>query len=336
MVDATHISFRADDRSYYSLLKKDIHQRAVDAGFSKKQVAELDIIVSEMTSNLAKHALGGEILLGTVASDGNEYIEVISIDNGPGMQDPQKMIADGMSTTNTLGHGLGSIKRLSDRFEIFSQKGWGTIVLSRLSKKENPKKKHGVEIVPFVVAKPGETTSGDGCYYKLTDEYFKLLVADGLGHGADANKAVNEAVNAFKICPFDNPVEILQFIHTSIRKTRGIVGTVVLFNLKTKTWRIAGIGNISTKMANAFSSRNYLAYNGIIGHNIPNSMKVQEFSINDFQQVILCSDGIKSRWDLARYPGIGKYDPTIQASALYKDFGRRTDDMSIVIGKVKI
>ena len=336
MVDATHISFRADDRSYYSLLKKDIHQRAVDAGFSKKQVAELDIIVSEMTSNLAKHALGGEILLGIVSSDGNEYIEVISIDDGPGMQDPQKMIADGMSTTNTLGHGLGSIKRLSDRFEIFSQKGWGTIVLSRLSKKENQKRKHGVEIVPFVVAKPGETTSGDGCYYKLTDEYFKLLVADGLGHGADANKAVNEAVNAFKICPFDNPVEILQFIHTSIRKTRGIVGTVVLFNLKTKTWRIAGIGNISTKMANAFSSRNYLAYNGIIGHNIPNSMKVQEFSINDFQQVILCSDGIKSRWDLARYPGIGKYDPTIQAAALYKDFGRRTDDMSIVIGKVKI
>ena len=42
------------------------------------------------------------------------------------------MMQDGMSTTNTMGHGLGSIKRLSDTFELYSQPGWGTIILSRI------------------------------------------------------------------------------------------------------------------------------------------------------------------------------------------------------------
>jgi len=334
MVDATHISFRADDRSYFSIIKKEIHNRVSEAGYSQKKISEIDLIVAEMTSNLSKYAVDGEILLAHVVNEDDNYFELISIDNGPGMTDPFKMMQDGMSTTQTLGHGLGSINRLSDKFEIYSQKGWGTITLSRVNKSSAAKKKRpSFEVRAIVVAKPGESTSGDGLYYEVRPDFLRMLAADGLGHGPEANKAVNEAVKAFKECESNDPAAILRFIHTAVRKTRGLVGTIVLYDIKKKIWNIAGIGNIASKMVNPLSSRNYMSYNGIIGHNIPTTMKVQEVPFTEYNQIILCSDGIKSRWDTTKYPLINKYDLSVLAAALYKDYARRTDDMSVVIAK---
>ncbi|WP_207532455.1 serine/threonine protein kinase [Desertivirga arenae] len=336
MVNATHQSFRADDRSYFSILKKEIHKQAHDEGYSDKRIAELDIIISELTSNLHKHAVDGEVLFANIKSEAGDYLEIITIDNGPGINDVSRMMADGMSTTNTLGQGLGSIKRLSDTFDIYSQKDWGTITLNRLLK-EAKKQRNPLmyEIHALVVAKPGETLSGDGTYYKVTQEYFKILIADGLGHGPEANKAVNEAVNAFKICPFHSPVEVLRYIDSSIKRTRGMVGTVIIYNRKTNIWSVAGVGNISCKFANGLSYKNIMSYNGIIGHNIPRTMHDQEIALADFPHFIACSDGLKSKWESAKYPLIGRCDPSILAAAIYKDFARKTDDMSVVIGKVK-
>ena len=63
MVNRTHVSFRADDRSYFAILKKEIHLLAVSAGFCEKKIAEIDIIIAEIVSNLVKHAGGGQLLV---------------------------------------------------------------------------------------------------------------------------------------------------------------------------------------------------------------------------------------------------------------------------------
>lgn len=103
MVDATHKSFDASDRSYYAIIKKEVHNLVLAAAFSEKRVAEIDIVVAEITSNLSKYAKNGELLLGHFKDSDNEYIELLSIDDGPGMSDVPKMLADGFSTTNTMG-----------------------------------------------------------------------------------------------------------------------------------------------------------------------------------------------------------------------------------------
>lgn len=335
MNNATHTSYNAEDRSYFSLLKKDINKKAAEAGFSPKKLGELDIIVAEMTSNLLKHAEGGELLMCITGEEDNEYLELICIDGGPGISDPAKMMVDGVSTASTSGNGLGSIKRLSDYFELYSLQGWGTILLSRIFKNSSFQlKRRSLVLRSLIVSKPGQSVSGDGGIYTQTSDFFKLLVADGLGHGEEAHKAIIEARLAFKLCDVNDPIEIIRFLHMSIKKTRGIVATVVIYDFKNKIWKIAGVGNISTRLANYQGVRNSMSYNGIIGHNIPNTMTCQEFSADDFQTVILCSDGIKTRWDSSRYPGINKHDSSFLAAALYKDYGRRTDDMSVVICKV--
>ncbi|WP_158799831.1 SpoIIE family protein phosphatase [Pedobacter sp. L105] len=339
MVDATHIRFLASDRSYFQVIKKDVHLRAKTAGFDEKKLAEIDLIIAELTSNLHKYAADGEILAGFSEESGNGYLELISIDRGEGMNNPHKMIEDGISTSNTLGTGLGCIKRLSDKFDIYSLKGWGTIVLSRIYQKK-PEPRTGVaallDIRPLVVAMPGQDKSGDGSFYKITDQYFKLLVADGLGHGPEANHAVNEAVNAFRSCPYHSPAEILKHLHLSIKHTRGIVATVVVFDFLAKKWKIAGVGNITTRLSNFLDIKNQMSYNGIIGHNMPRFIDDQEVALEDYHQITLCSDGMNSRWEWNKFPGINRCDLSIQAAAIYKDFARQTDDMSVVMAKISL
>jgi anti-sigma regulatory factor (Ser/Thr protein kinase) len=334
MDNATYTSYCAEDRSYFSLLKKDINKKASEAGFESKKLSSLDIIVAEMTSNLQKHAEKGELLVSITGEEGKEYLELICIDNGPGMADASKMMPDGVSTTSTSGNGLGSIKRLSDYFEIYSLLGWGTILLCRIYKNADIPEKRSIIMRSLTVPKPGETVSGDGGTFIQNADYFKLLVADGLGHGEEAHKAIIEARKAFKTCRENDPVNIIRFIHESIKKTRGAVGMVVVYDFKRKVWKTAGVGNITTGMSNYLSVRNLMSYNGIIGHNIPNTMSSQEIPSADYQQITLCSDGLKTRWDSTKYAGINKYDPSFLAAALYKDYARKTDDMSVIVCKV--
>lgn len=329
-----HTSYAASDRSYFAMLRKAIHRQAVQADFSEKKLAHLDLIIAEITSNLAKHTVGGEVLCGLVGKGEDQYLEIISIDNGPGIADLPGMLLDGVSSVSTLGHGLGSIKRLSDFFSIYTIRGWGTILLSRLYKTNPPKHMVPLSVNTLVLPKPSEIVSGDGCIYKLTERYFKLLLLDGLGHGPEAHNVVIEASNNLKLCPYHEPEEIIRFLHQALKKTRGGVGTVVVYDFKEQVAKILGVGNIATRVVDGREIKNIMSYNGIIGHNIPNTMTGHLIQQKEFSYLILCSDGIKTRWDFSKHPMILRYDPIIIAAAIYKDFGRRNDDMSIVLIKV--
>jgi hypothetical protein len=170
--------------------------------------------------------------------------------------------------------------------------------------------------------------------FNATADRIKILVADGLGHGREANLAVNEAVNAFMICTETSPVRVIRYLHEQIKRTRGMVGTVMMLDRKQQQWSMAGVGNISAKQIGAYNEKNFISYNGIIGHNIPTTMSNHTFKAEEFQQLILCSDGIKTRWDITKYPAVLKHDQTILASVIYKDYARRTDDMCIVCVKL--
>jgi hypothetical protein len=49
--------------------------------------------------------------------------------------------------------------------------------------------------------------------------------------------------------------------------------------------------------------------------------------------VILCSDGLSTSWTLDRYPKLDAAHPTLIAGVLYRDFGRRRDDATVLVGK---
>jgi anti-sigma regulatory factor (Ser/Thr protein kinase) len=338
MVNHRHVALKADDRSYFAILKKQVHTMAKAGGFSEQKVGEIDIIVAEMVSNLVKHAGGGQVLVKLVEEKGAQGIELISIDHGPGMTDITRMVADGVSTKNTLGQGLGAMKRLSEKFQVYSLKDWGTIILCRVFEKnlQDFTKPAKEETRYIVLPKPGEEACGDGVACKSTATHIKLFLGDGLGHGPEAAIAIKVGIKAFENDRTNDPVDIIKQINEAARKTRGLVGMVAVFDIRQKQWNLCGVGNTMARVSSNEKSHTYMSYNGIIGLNVPNTLKVQEVPYAAGQYVVLCSDGFKSKWDTIKYPVIHKYDPSILAAALLKDYARQTDDMSVAVCKLNM
>lgn len=333
-------AYRIEDRSYLSFVKREIHSLISKAGFSTMRAGEVDIVVSELLTNLIKHAGSGEIFYRlTEESNNKRAFEVYCIDNGPGNNNITKMMRDGASSSNTLGHGLGAIDRLSNFFQIYSAVGWGTIAYARILPDEAQKKissppKNEIHIDALQVCYPGENVCGDGYFSRKINDETQLFLGDGLGHGANANEAVQTAIEAFKACTETEPVEILRFMHQRVKRTRGLVGTVASYNHTKKEWKVCGVGNITVRFYEGLVSKKVMSHNGIIGLNIPTFMNSHVLSNADYQYIVMFSDGIKNHWDLNQFPGILKYAAPIMAAAIFKDNARKTDDMTLLIGKV--
>ncbi len=332
----SHQSFLISDRSYMSSAKRDISKFADSLGFADEQKGKIDIIVSELASNLIKHnAVAGELLVKQIENQAG--IELLSLDNGPGMHDLKRMMEDGVSTYGSKGEGLGAIKRLSDEFDIYSQFGTGTFILSRVYLKHaNPvstikqrRPKTAIKVV--MVPKFGETVCGDGWGVVETSDQFIVLAVDGLGHGKDAHAAAEEAVNVFTGCQQCVPSDIIKLIHLSIKKTRGIVGAISNIDLKQGTMAYCGVGNISGRIITREGAKSLMSYNGTIGHNIPTNFSNHSFKWDDSSILILHSDGVKTKWDFSKYPGIEKHDGSLIAAIIYKDNTRKTDDALVVV-----
>ncbi|HYG39602.1 MAG TPA: ATP-binding protein [Cytophagales bacterium] len=338
MDNRPHVSFALSDRSYVSLIKKEIKKIAGNIGFSGNRLAEIEIIIAEITSNIIKYSIDGSILVKHFVKGTAEGIEIISIDNGPGMTNVSLMVKDGVSTTRTLGQGLGAIKRLSDNFDIYSVPQWGTILLSRVFKnpEANTTSKEIFNITTLLVPKKGENYCGDGYRYVIKKNSCKILAFDGLGHGPEAQKASEAAIKSFMSTLNIDPGESLRVMNKEIKSTRGGVGMIFSIDLKTNSTSFCGVGNISARILSEGKLKNCISYNGIIGHTFPNSLHTNNTPWNKQDYLILTSDGLKTRWDSSNLTHVLKHDPSIVAASLFKDLSRGNDDSLVIILKCNI
>ena len=333
-----HIKFNIPDRSYLSITKRDISKLLEHYNFTEEESGKINIIVSELCTNLIRHANGGEILFKAIEENGTtQGVEILSIDKGVGMKYPEKMLVDGVSTFGSSGEGLGAIKRLSHEFDIYSIPRSGTIVLSRFFKKvkkERHPETRKLKIAGVTVAKAGQALSGDA--WALIEKSGGILVmaADGLGHGQEANEAAVAAIAVFENSQGPSMVDVLKEIHQSIKKSRGIVGGLLKFDLQDSTLSFCGVGNIGGKIISEGRIKNLLSYNGTIGHSMPNSLHIHNFELQSRDMILVHSDGLQSRWDLGKYPSIGAHDPAIIAAILYRDYSRGNDDTLVVAAKI--
>jgi len=336
-MDNTFSVYKIDDRSLIAFIKREIHNLALQLGFKPHRAAETDIIIAELTSNLIKYAGGGDLLYRSHHNGSCNEIEIYCLDKGTGIENIAKIMKDGYSTSSTLGQGIGAIKRLSNDFQIYSMRGWGTVQYIKICDKADfciPNSNTGLDISALSVNYPGERVCGDGYHIKYTRKGFQIFVGDGLGHGANAHEAVEQAVRAFKQCAENNPVAVLRYIHEHVKKSRGLVATIATVDFETESWNICGIGNINTRIYNGLDNKTYTPYNGIIGHNIPRTINSTVVPYQKHQIIIMHSDGLRTRWNLSELNSIIKQSPAIIASALYKDNVRGTDDATVLVGKI--
>jgi anti-sigma regulatory factor (Ser/Thr protein kinase) len=304
---------------------------ALDMGMDAADAESVAIVVTEACTNVLKHGGGGQILLQRIAE--GEYdkplLELLAMDQGPGMADLGRSMRDGYSTGGSAGEGLGAISRMSQQFDIYTQPSRGTALLARWWLSANgwrPSASIGSVNVP----KPGEEVCGDSWGAAREGAAQIILVADGLGHGLEAKVASSEAVRQMRENPGLSPKAMLMRVHEALRSTRGAAVAIAQIDSDRSKLYFAGVGNISARIyAGSTSIQHLVSLNGTAGHQCE---RIQEFSYPWPKDglLIMHSDGLTSGAGLELYPGLANHDPSLIAGVLYRDFCRGRDDATVV------
>ncbi|MCI0700537.1 MAG: SpoIIE family protein phosphatase [Planctomycetia bacterium] len=299
---------------------------AAALGFDEETQGRVALVATEMGTNLAKHAKGGEVILRSLSGVEGGGIEVLALDRGPGMADLARCLHDGFSTAGTAGAGLGAIQRQSELFDVSSIPGVGTALVARL-RSANPVISSGtIDVGAICLPVAGEEACGDAWAIETQANRTAIVVGDGLGHGILAATAASEAVRVFRQCAASEPVDIIHALHAALRPTRGAAAVV---DHTPRTLRFAGIGNIVGTIVALGLRQGLVSLSGTLGHTV---RKVQslEYVWPEGAVLILHSDGLGTQWDLNRYPGLSARHPALVAGVLYRDFRRERDDVIVL------
>jgi anti-sigma regulatory factor (Ser/Thr protein kinase) len=340
---SNQLHFTVDESSQVAEARRSITVLANSLGFNETETGKAAIAATEIATNLLKHAREGQLLARPLERAGLLGLEILSLDRGPGMANVSQALNDGYSTAGSPGTGLGAIARLSTVFDIHSLPGKGTALVAQLWKQDRlqaftppviPDPANLVEIGAVYLAKPGEEVSGDHWAVKQRLDCFLIMVADGLGHGPEAQVASLAAVEVLAAKAASSPIAIVEAAHTALSHTRGAALAVVELELRQSVVRFAGVGNVAGVILGLSNNRHLTSYNGTVGHHV---RKVQEFTYPWSPEAVLVlhSDGLTSHWDLNHYPGLIARHPSLIAGVLYRDFKRGNDDVTVLVIKQK-
>jgi anti-sigma regulatory factor (Ser/Thr protein kinase) len=303
--------------------------------FGEIRQGELAIVVTEAAANIATHAGRGELLLVPWRFRNEAGIDVLAIDNGKGIADVGLSLEDGYSTAGTAGQGLGAISRLASVLQIYSSSG-GTALLARVVRESATASQSSSDYAAGAVslAVSGETQCGDAWSLHISPNRSIYIVADGLGHGPAAAEAAREAIRVFHDAPHLSPVRILSDAHLALTKTRGAAVSIAEVLHDKAVVHYAGVGNISGAIYDGGRTRSMVSMNGTLGHSVG---RIQDFSYpwEKSSSLIMHSDGLGTRWNIDKYPGLAARHPALIAGILYRDFCRKRDDVTILVSRVQ-
>jgi anti-sigma regulatory factor (Ser/Thr protein kinase) len=323
-------ALRISESSQVGEARREAQHAAERLGCDESAASNIAIAVTEAATNILKHAGGGELILRSLGKEEGEGLEVLALDRGPGMSSVKQCFTDGYSTGGGAGTGLGAMSRLASSFDIYSQPERGTALLLRFGKTAPPGR---LQIGAVSVPKPGEEFNGDTWAVVHGERSELILLADGLGHGEDAEEASEAALKPFGRGNGREPAAILEEIHQALRPTRGAAAAVARLDLWKETLHFAGLGNIGGTVLSGGTSRSLVSMAGIAGHQ---ARKVQEFTYPcpPGSLVVLHSDGLSTHFRLDSYPGLRERHAALIAGVLYRDFARGNDDVTVLVAKV--
>ncbi|HEY4369527.1 MAG TPA: SpoIIE family protein phosphatase [Steroidobacteraceae bacterium] len=325
------------DPSQIAQARREAAEAAAAIAFNTTDAGRVALVASELATNLIKHGGGGELLIGSYDDPTGTGIELIALDKGPGIANVQACLEDGYSSAGTAGHGLGAIRRQSQAMEIVSWQGMGTAVLARLASgaRHNGDSQQRAPWGSVSVALQGEEVCGDACIAVETTAGRTLIVADGLGHGAAAATASMEAIRLFERYQSRPVAELLEYLHSGLRSTRGAAIAVARFDPDRGKVVYGGIGNIAGVVLSSTATRRMVSLNGTAGH-VARKVQTFDYPITDDGVVVMNSDGLATSWSLQRYPGLLAAHPSLIAAVLYRDFSRRRDDVTVLVARVPV
>lgn len=307
---------------------------AREIGFDSAATEELVLVVSELASNIVKHAREGRLTMRAVSAGHRRGLEVEAVDRGSGMPDPESAVVDGYSTADTLGFGLGAVRRLTDELSIRSVPGQRTVVSARrwLRQRDVPARDSSLDIGAATRAHPGmQGVNGDAFVICRAGTFVTVGVIDGVGHGQPAHIAANAARREVEARCHLSLREVFAQAESACHGTRGVAMALARFDCDRSTVQLASVGNVETRVFGMAESLRYAVRRGIVGLNAP-VPAVTEQAWPERGVMCIYSDGVQSRWH-EDMQSLVPMTATEAAALLLRRYSRETDDATIVVVK---
>jgi anti-sigma regulatory factor (Ser/Thr protein kinase) len=321
--------FRVQSSEDVGHVRRCIAAAAKNSGFGADHLARIDVVASEMATNLVRYAEGVRgIWWAPQPASGGPSAVLVSMDGGPGIRDLSAAMQDGVTGGGGLGGGLGGMRRLSDDFAVFSAAARtgencppGTLVAAAF----------GPAPPAWILMRrhPQETCCGDGCAVITTETGLLLGVIDGLGHGQGATDAAVAAISALGRVNGEDMTGVFELLDRALRGQRGAAVTIARLEPDTVEW--AGVGNVEARLLPA-PSRHLVTTNGTLGVGCPRRPRVERQKRADGGLIVLTSDGVSSRWH-SELPSELVGHPMLLAAHLMRDFSRDRDDATVMVAR---
>ncbi|HEY0376340.1 MAG TPA: ATP-binding protein [Pyrinomonadaceae bacterium] len=344
-------SVEIKDLAQVGTARRAVHRFAGELGFGETGLAELDIVVQEIGTNAARYATSGGWLHYAKPLGAAPGLELFYWDSGPGIYDLDRAIRDGVSTSGSLGAGLGAIRRLMDEFEVYStlpissrlahtqrRTSHGTALLARkwlggtdgdgARAGDEDARRFGVWTRPH----PGEEMNGDAYFIRERGRQTLLAVIDGLGHGQGAKEAADAAAEQLDEWMGEPLNELLLGMHEALRSTRGAVAGLAAVDHEAGRFSYSGVGNILVRVFNAPEHASPVSANGTLGARL-GQLRVWSYDWSPAATLVMASDGLSASWDISSYPGILERSPQLLAGVLMRDYGRHADDATVLVAR---
>jgi anti-sigma regulatory factor (Ser/Thr protein kinase) len=300
VTDATEI--RISEEMDVLRARKQAIRLAASMGFRDITQAEIEIAVSELGTNIVKHAQSqGALWVMPVRTGQSMGLKIIARNLQPTPdrdRDRQKstlMLGDGISTAGTLGIGISGVRRLMDEFDVAIDDQGHLIITTIKWLNKNNRNRASCSIVSR--PKLGESISGDAHYSRHLPDGFMFGVIDGLGHGPEAKHAADTALKVIDI-NHQKPLDVtISTCHDALKKTRGAAMSLGCLNYPDNRLFHAGIGNVETRLYTGNRMEKLMIYNGTLGAALPH-FSVTTTPIAPGMLIIMHSDGISDKFEL--------------------------------------
>jgi len=339
------------DAADLNLALMQLSRSGIMAQASNFDLALIRTTISELSTNIIKYGVRGEITVSRIETDGDVDIDIVALDSGPGIKNVELAMQDSFSTGNTLGLGLPAVKRMTDSFSIQSTAGQGTRIHTRKRIKGNWFKKdtdnhqhnnqalessqHALkhqalwDIATAVRPKPGEIVCGDFAACITIPAGLLLVLIDVTGHGVKAEKLGENLLSFIKDNASSDLNMLMSHIHHFLKGTQGAAISLMFIDTKLGCASYVGVGNTGAARVTGHPWRP-VSKDGVLGMRLPTPIEQKTFLTNA-DLILMWTDGVSERAAKKYAEGNAYLPAQTLASRIVSDAGKPFDDAGCLI-----
>ncbi len=326
--------------------------------FSDVRRDEAMLVASELAQNhLGHHTKGGLVRISGMVINGAPCLTIASLDEGPGIPDVDEALKDGFSTSGGLGMGLGTVKRLADRFFICSGRvgtspcpdlgpyaSFSTVVTALLRDREEQAYPsvdslprfcipgRGLDLAALIRPYSGQTYSGDGMFCQDDGRFCRICLVDATGHGRPAAEVSCMVMDTLAGLSLNLGLdEVLRALGASLAGSAGASIYIVLLDRDLCEVRTAGVGNVACIFYLDGDRRGAVCQPGVLGNG---HLTYERCETYGFSSRVLCfmhSDGVKPPMDLSPGLALQPFPSDVWGQIFFRPDPSIEDDASLVV-----